>query len=142
MDKKWLTAPCGLPCFICDIYEGNISEEMKQQVSNFLKIPIEETPCKGCRDEKGKCKFGDKNNCPAWDCVQEKKVNYCSECYEFPCVKLRPTKNGAEFPHNIKLYNLCRIKLIGIDKWIEEAEEIQKLYYEGKFVVGKGPVLE
>ena len=36
----------------------------------------------------------------------------------------------------------CRMKLIGIEKWTEEATEIRKRYYEGKFIVGKGPVLE
>jgi len=34
------------------------------------------------------------------------------------------------------------MKLIGIDNWIEESTEIRKLYYDGKFEVGKGPVLE
>jgi hypothetical protein len=34
------------------------------------------------------------------------------------------------------------MKFLGIDKWIEEAAEIRKLYYEGKFKVGIGPVLE
>jgi hypothetical protein len=34
------------------------------------------------------------------------------------------------------------MKLIGIDKWIEESADIRKRYFEGKFLVGKGPVLE
>jgi hypothetical protein len=42
----------------------------------------------------------------------------------------------------MKVYNLSRMKLIGIEKWTEEVAEIRKLYYEGKFVVGKGPVFE
>jgi hypothetical protein len=33
------------------------------------------------------------------------------------------------------------MKLNGIDKWIEESVEIRKRYYEGKFEVGKGPIL-
>ena len=53
-----------------------------------------------------------------------------------------PTQQGAQFPHNMKVYNLCRMKLLGIDKWIEEAAEIRTRYYTGNFVVGKGPVLE
>jgi len=57
MDKTLLTAPCGLDCFNCGAYEGNITEDYKKQFSEFLKIPVEETPCKGCRDEKGKCKW-------------------------------------------------------------------------------------
>jgi hypothetical protein len=142
MDKKWLTSPCGLDCFNCGTYEGNITEEGKKQVSAFLNIPVEETPCKGCRDEKGKCKFGVNNECATWICINKKGLNFCYECEEFPCKLFRPTQKGANFPHNMKVYNLCRMKLNGIDKWIEESGEIRKLYYEGEFIVGKGPVLE
>jgi len=142
MDKIRLTAPCGLDCFNCPVYEGNITEEVKKQVSDSLNIPIEETPCKGCRDEKGKCKFAVNNKCATWDCVQEKGVTYCYECKDFPCEMLMPTLDGAQFPQNMKVYNLCRMKLNGIDNWIKESGEIRKKYFEGKFLVGTGPVLE
>jgi len=142
MDKIRLTAPCGLDCFNCPVYEGNITEDIKKQVSESLNIPIEETSCKGCRDEKGKCKFAVNNKCATWDCVQEKGVTYCYECKDFPCEMLMPTLDGAQFPQNLKVYNLCRIKLYGIDNWIKESKEIRKKYFEGKFLVGKGPVLE
>jgi len=124
------------------MYEGIITEEYKQQVSEFLGIQPEETPCKGCRDEKGHCRFATGKHCATWDCVQEKGVTYCYECADFPCQLLMPTQQGAQFPHNMKVYNLCRMKFLGIDKWIEEAADIRKRYYEGKFEVGKGPVLE
>jgi len=141
MNKKLLTSPCGLDCFNCLAYEGNITEEYKKQFSEFLKISVEETPCKGCRDEKGKCKWAN-GQCATWDCVVEKGVTYCHECADFPCKLLTPTLQGAQFPHNLKVYNLCRMKFLGIEKWIEEAAEISKRYFEGKFEVGKGPVLE
>lgn len=141
MDKKFLTAPCGLDCFSCKTYEGNITEEWKKQVSEYLNIPIDKTPCKGCRGEKGKCKYASDDQCATWECVQEKALTFCYECTDFPCEKFMPSKKGVDFPHNMKVYNLCRIKNKGIDKWIEEVEEIRKCYYEGRFEVGKGPVL-
>ena len=52
MDKTVLTAPCGLDCFNCPSYEGNITEEYKTRVSEFLKIPREETPCKAVETRK------------------------------------------------------------------------------------------
>jgi hypothetical protein len=142
MDKKLLTSPCGLACFNCATYEGNITEEWKKEVSEIFKIPVEETSCKGCRDEKGNCKFTINNECATWNCVQEKGVNFCYECEEFPCKLLAPSKKGADFLHNMKVYNLCRMKLNGIDNWIEEAGEIRNRYYEGEFLIGKGPILE
>jgi hypothetical protein len=33
------------------------------------------------------------------------------------------------------------MKLLGIDVWIEESANIRKRYYEGDFIVGKGPVI-
>ena len=34
--------------------------------------------------------------------------------FNFPCKLLMPTLQGAQFPHNMKVYNLCRIKLFGL----------------------------
>ena len=142
MDKKYLTAPCGLDCFNCPAHESNMTEEGRKWASENYKIPIEDLPCKGCRDLKGMCKFTAHNNqCATWICAQEKGVTYCYECTDFPCEKLMPTQKGAQYPHNMKVYNLCRMKSKGIDKWIEESAEIRKKYYEGKFEVGEGPLL-
>jgi hypothetical protein len=60
--------------------------------------------------------------------------------WNFPCVLLAPIADqAAQYPHNIKLYNLCRIKKVGLERWIEEeAGQIRKKYFKAKFVVGKG----
>ncbi|MCL2704237.1 MAG: DUF3795 domain-containing protein [Defluviitaleaceae bacterium] len=144
MDKQRLTAPCGLDCFNCPTYEGNIdiTGEWAVQTAEFLKIPVDELPCKGCRDEKGHCKFAPNKECATWECVQEKGVSFCHECVYFPCELLMPTKQGANYPHNMKVYNLSRMKLIGLDKWIEESSCIRERYYNGTFLVGQGPVLK
>ena len=42
----------------------------------------------------------------------------------------------------MKIYNLCRMKTRGIEAWIEESALIRERYYEGDFIVGRGPVLE
>ena len=142
MNRIELTAPCGLDCFNCPLYEGIITEAYKQQVSQYLKIAPEETPCKGCRGEKGYCRFATGKQCATWHCVQDKGVNYCFECNEFPCQLLAPTLQGVQFPHNMKVYNLCRMKLVGVEKWVDEAAEIRTRYFNGRFEVGQGPILE
>jgi hypothetical protein len=38
----------------------------------------------------------------------------------------------------VKIYNLCRISEAGFEMWSEEAADIRKKYFTGKFVVGKG----
>lgn len=132
MNKKDLTSPCGLDCFNCPIYIDNITAEVKEK----------EVPCKGCLEQKGHFPWG--SNCETYECVIGKGLRFCFECEEFPCPKLQPASEGANFfPHNMKVYNLCRMRLIGVEKWAEEESlKIREKYYKGKFKVGSGPIME
>ena len=141
MDKKYLTAPCGLDCFNCNLLESNLTEDTKMKVAEYRKISPDEVACKGCRAENGKCRYAE-FDCATWACAEEKSVAYCYECADFPCGLLAPSAKGATFPHNMKVYNLCRMKLYGIDAWAEESATIRKRYYEGNFIVGRGPVVD
>ncbi|MDI6630882.1 MAG: DUF3795 domain-containing protein [Bacillota bacterium] len=137
-----LIAPCGLDCFNCKLHERNITENARARFSEAMKIPPEKLPCKGCRGEKGRPLIFPL--CPTYACAERKGIEFCFECGEFPCPRLQPAADGAEkYTHNIKLYNLCRMKLVGVDKWaVEEALEIRLKYFKGRFVVGSGPVLD
>lgn len=140
--KRSLTATCGLDCFNCEIYEKNITEEMKKQFASKIQKDPEEVPCKGCRREKGCKHLG--QPCETLKCVEDKGLEFCFECEEFPCVKLQPAKEGADrYPHNFKLFNLCRMKAVGVEKWAEEeAKLIRQRYFLGKFIPGSGPILK
>ncbi len=138
-NRNSLVAPCGIDCFYCELYGSNMTAPMKNMVSMALKIPVDDVvPCKGCREQKGCLLYPD---CETYKCIKEKSLDFCHECSEFPCVRLHPAADRAEkLPHNLKVYNLCRIKAIGLDKWIaEESLESKKRYYLGKIVVGDGP---
>jgi hypothetical protein len=139
IDKKALTAPCGLDCFNCEMYESNLTGELMELIHTKLGVPKEQIPCKGCRLQDGK-HFHLPQGCATLDCVKAKGVELCSDCTDFPCTFLAPTADQASrYPHNMKLFNLCRIKKVGLDRWIEEeAGQIRKKYFKGKFVVGKG----
>lgn len=141
MDKKHLTAPCGLDCFNCGSYVENITDEHRAKVAKARNMPPEEVACAGCRNLKGKVVYA-QGDCASWACAQAKGVDYCFQCGDFPCASLAPTAQGASFPHNMKVYNLCRMKKLGLDGWIEESALIRKKYYEGRFVVGQGPQLD
>lgn len=139
-DKRTLTAPCGLDCFNCEINENNLTAEFAEAISKKFGVPVEKIPCKGCRQEDGKHFHLPPDGCATLNCVKAKGVDRCCcHCDDFPCPLLGPKADGAEkYPHNIKLCNLCRIKKIGLDGWIEEAGDIRKKYFTGNFVVGKG----
>ncbi len=140
MDKKTaLTAPCGLDCFNCELYEENLTDDFAALIHKKLKIPKKQIPCKGCREQDGNHFHLPEEGCATLDCVKEKGVRLCCDCELFPCEKLAPVADSAQtYPHNMKVYNLCRIKNNGIEKWIKEAKQIRKKYFKGRFVVGKG----
>ncbi len=141
MDHQNLTAPCGIDCFNCQMLEGNITEQLKNTYAALLKKSPDEVACQGCRTMNG-CRLH-YQSCDLLDCVKTKRVEFCYQCPEFPCSMLEPALDGADkYPHNLKLYNLCRIQRIGVEEWAKEASLIRLKYFKGKFVVGKGPVLE
>jgi hypothetical protein len=138
-DNKALTAPCGLDCFNCEIYEDNLTSDLADLIHEKLGVPKEAIPCKGCRQQDGKHYHLPPEGCATLDCVKAKGVELCCYCDDFPCAFLAPTADGAGmYPHNMKVYHLSRIKLIGLERWIEEAGQIRKKYFTGKFVVGRG----
>jgi len=40
------------------------------------------------------------------------------------------------------LFNLYRIKAVGLEAWKKDAGEIRKKYFKGTYHIGKGTVLE
>ena len=138
-DPKALVAPCGLDCFNCELFEGNLTDELATVIHEKLGVPQSEIACKGCRQQDGDHFHLPQQGCATLDCVKAKGVELCCDCDEFPCAYLAPTADGAaKYPHNMKVYNLCRIKQVGLERWMEEAGQIRKKYFTGKFVVGKG----
>ena len=139
-DKRALTAPCGLDCFNCQLYEDNLTSELSEMIHSKMGVPKEEIACRGCRQEDGKHFHLQREGCATLDCVKAKGVDLCCNCDDFPCAFLAPTADqAARYPHNFKVFNLCRIKKVGLERWIEEeAGQIRKKYFEHKFVVGKG----
>jgi hypothetical protein len=138
-EKKVLTSPCGLDCFNCELYVENLTDKLAGLIHKKMGVPEQDIPCQGCRQQDGQHFHLGSEGCATLDCVKEKRVDFCFNCDEFPCAYLAPTADGADrYPHNMKVYNLCRMKQVGLDKWIEEAGEVRKKYFTGKFVVGKG----
>lgn len=135
---KHLTAPCGRDCFNCPLYLAQKDERLKHYFAEKYGMAPEEVPCAGCRDIEGNCNlfkalgFGGK--CTIYSCVEEKGVEFCGDCDDFPCTKLQPMADkAATFPHNLKVYNLCRIQKIGVERWaVEESKAIWDRYYNEK----------
>ena len=141
IDYKKLTSPCGIDCFNCELFEDNVTKEMQQRIGTMMGIPPEKVTCGSCRITGCLLIQGD---CKHKSCVDNKGIEFCFECSEFPCNKLHPALDRADrLPHNMKMFNLCRIKNVGLEKWAkEESLEIRKRYKEGIIEIGNGPQLK
>ncbi len=135
-----LTAPCGLDCFNCELLEANLTDELIEMFHAKMGVPKEAIACRGCRQQDGKHFHLPPDGCATLNCVKAKGVDLCCDCEDFPCAFLAPTADqAARFPHNMKLYNLCRIQKVGLERWIEEeAGSIRKKYFTRTFAVGRG----
>lgn len=139
-ERQNLVAPCGIDCGICELYTCKDDSQLYDRlIANG--IPMDKIPCEGCRSSLGNCPVI-QETCHTYTCVQKKNVDFCSDCDEFPCVYLHPSADRANvLPHNLKVYNLCKIKNEGLNHFIQQSAEIKARYYAGKMFVGKGPRL-
>ena len=98
-------APCGVFCGACPSYKKS---------------------CLGCgsddRKQKRKSKWGCKiRKC----CFEDKNLNFCIDCDEFPCGLIEKLKNShhdeVRFKYRHEIYdNLEKINEIGIENWVED----------------------
>lgn len=141
VERLKLVAPCGIDCGICELH---VCRDDSRLFDSLIEkgIPSDKIPCEGCRSVKGNSPVIGAT-CETYLCVLEKKKEFCYQCDEFPCDKLHPAVDRADvLPHNMKVFNLCTIKKIGIDAFTETSRHIKKRYYTGKMEIGGGPQLK
>ncbi|HMK37634.1 MAG TPA: DUF3795 domain-containing protein [Desulfomonilaceae bacterium] len=135
MDYGLMTAPCGLPCFECFFYLAQEDPAMKDMLVKELNISPERAKCKGCREENGKCGHLPMA-CRVYPCATRKGVQFCCHCSDFPCDLLQPYRDNAKMWHNTKVYNLCLIRKMGLEKWAEtKAKSVVHTYSFGKWTL-------
>ena len=136
MDYSNMTAPCGLDCFNCPMYHALSDENLRNKIAESMKIPTDKAICKGCRNENGTIGFLNMTEpCNAYRCISDKGIDFCFDCSDFPCDYLHPYSDMAPMvPHNTKVFNLCLIKKMGLEKWArEKAKSVKETYFKGKF---------
>ena len=136
MDYTNMTAPCGLDCFNCPMYLAKENENLRSIISKKTGIPYELVICKGCRNENGTIPFLKMTEpCNVFQCIEKKEIKFCCDCSDFPCDHLHPYADKADkVPHNIKVFNLCLIKKMGLESWAKhKAKKVKETYFKGKF---------
>ena len=136
MDYQMMTSPCGLDCFNCPVFLADEDEELRIKVAERLKIPPEKAFCRGCRNENGTIACLNMTEpCNVYKCIQKKGIDFCFDCDDFPCDHLHPYADEAKTkPHNIKVFNLCLIRKMGLESWAEtKARKVKEAYFREKF---------
>ena len=138
-----LLAPCGLSCKKCFAYtQGEISmhsKELQNLLGNFdiyaerfsaflpefknypsfkkMLAYFTEPDCEGCR--QGTCKYP---NCGVVDCYQQKGVDFCFQCDEFPCEKTNFDPHLRQ--RWVEMNN--RMKDISVKGYYEETKDLPR----------------
>ncbi len=118
-DYAQLTAPCGLPCFECYMHLAKNDSRLQALLSEEFGVPPEEVVCDGCRPNKGQCAHLP-IKCNLYPCAESKGIEFCCDCSDFPCDLLHPYEDMARLWHNTKVFNLCLIKKMGLEKWAKD----------------------
>ena len=111
MEEK-LIAPCGMNCGICSGYLA-----LKHGVrSKGVKMSY----CAGCRPRDKKCAFL-KKRCQL---LLKGKVEYCYECQDFPCQRLRHVDQRYKTLFKMSMIeNLKFIRDKGIEKFLSKEKK-------------------
>jgi hypothetical protein len=126
-------SPCGLYCGVCAIYiahrDGN--QKFKERLAMLYRggvpgmgtLPNSESlcetdiRCKGCLSDD---RFMHCRQCEIRDCTQQKGIEGCHQCAEFPC------RHIENFPMAVGKKVILRAvpyrREFGTEKWIQDEE--------------------
>jgi len=134
--ERALIAPCGIYCGACRRYQARTDKALREQIAEQKGVPVEEVfVCAGCRPLRGRVKMaGGEPVCDTYACaVDDKKLEFCYQCQDFPCLKLAPCLDRAQVsPHNTKMFSLSWLQKYGVDALIEKYPGLLKQYRQGK----------
>ena len=116
-----LIAYCGLYCGACSFqtaYETSNKKHIENLPSIYDKYKTMELEnCPGCRLEN-KC-----GECKIRDCAIEKKIDYCLQCPEYPCVLINSFVNDGKPHHKEVVNNFKLLKELGEENWLKEMKK-------------------
>ena len=117
------------------MYLENENQKLRNLIAKKLNIPFEKAVCGGYQNENGTITFLNRiEQCDIYKCIENRGINLCYNCSEFPCDYLHPyTDKAPRRTHNTKVFNLCLIKKMGLEAWVKEkAKNVRKTYFKGK----------
>jgi len=122
--KKELLAPCGLYCGVCSIYIAHRDNNLKFKkrllpIYKAFAKDVDDIACTGCLSDG--IVFPVCQSCPIKKCSQDKGINGCHQCEDFPCkfIENFPIQVGKK----VILRAIPTWRELGTEKWVEEEEK-------------------
>jgi len=121
MSDKDLAGYCGMYCGSCPMYRASHDKDEKAafELSFKTRCTVEQIKCEGCRTSD---RFTLSKGCVFRKCAKGRGLESCSFCQDFPCESLTVFYKEDMRQQGEAEKNARRIKEIGIDKWLDEAE--------------------
>jgi hypothetical protein len=113
--RRWYLTPCGLDCHPC-----SIRLRTKEELNYWARqsVDLDKIRCDGCRSDRKKNHWSPK--CDILQCcVYKRKLEFCAECSDFPCEKIKDWAREYEH-HAAAVQRLEDMKNRGIEEWLQE----------------------
>ena len=103
-----LIAPCGMNCGVCSAYLAFTHHIPKKRGQVWH--------CAGCRARNKQCSYL-KGQCQL---LSKGRVSFCSECPDFPCMRLKKIDNRYRTTYGISfIQNLEEIRDVGVEMFLD-----------------------
>ena len=109
---------CGLNCGACPVGIANELgdlEGIRKMAGEWGRDP-DDLRCGGCKTDLTAVFCTD---CGMRVCAMEKKLEFCSECDDFPCGKITKFRNDDAPHHSAVFSNLAKIREMGLENWLD-----------------------
>ena len=114
-NNNWI-APCGLWCGACGIGQAHAqnNDKLKEKLAPIYGCRPEDLVCEGCRSD---VRFAFCQSCAIRSCADEKGLQGCFLCADFPCERIE----GFAFPaaRQVMLRAVPQWRELGTEKWLQ-----------------------
>lgn len=117
--KERFDTYCGLYCGGCEVLIANQKGFVEEKAKEWNMDP-NDLICNGCKSDTVAtfCQ-----TCGMKVCAEEKGIEFCFQCSDYPCKMVSDFKNDDRPHHSIIFHNLGLIKELGIKQWMQDQEK-------------------
>ncbi|UCC19244.1 MAG: DUF3795 domain-containing protein [Promethearchaeota archaeon] len=116
-----LDSYCGLycgACFVMIAFKQNRDDCIPKEWIN--QISDKDLKCYGCKSDEI---FENCQKCGIRKCARTKNIEFCSECSDYPCEKIKYIQSFNLAHHNVAFNTLKTIEKIGVEPWLNQQEK-------------------